>query len=115
MPRRTCRSDVCASIAATLRTVAPDRALEAARVAIRSMGVNPDRAASAVREADAAWARQVLTGVLYRMSRVSLQRAATLMRCGKATARARIARFERLPDRDEVLSRVRQALAKMPA
>ena len=108
------RIDVCASIAATSRTVAPDRAIEAARVAIRSLGVNPDRARSAVRESDAAWARQVIAGVLYRLSRVSLQRAATILRCGKATARARIARFERLPDRDDVLARARAALAKMP-
>ena len=109
------RSDVLATIGASTRTVMPDRALEAARVAIRALGVNPDRANSAVRESDAAWARQVLAGVLYRMSRVSLQRAATIMRCGKATARARIARFERMPERDDVLSRVKQALAKMPA
>jgi hypothetical protein len=109
------RVNVCADIAATSRTVAPDRAIESARVAIRSLGVNPDRAQSAVRETDAAWARQVIAGVLYRMSRVSLQRAATILRCHKATCRARIARFERLPDRDEVLSRARQALSKMPA
>jgi prolyl-tRNA editing enzyme YbaK/EbsC (Cys-tRNA(Pro) deacylase) len=109
------RINVCADIAATSRTVAPDRAIEAARVAIRSLGVNPDRAASAVRETDAAWARQVIAGVLYRMSRVSLQRAATILRTHKATTRARIAAFERLSDRDEVLSRARQALSQMPA
>jgi hypothetical protein len=57
----------------------------------------------------------VIAGVLYRMSRVSLQRAATILRTHKATTRARIAAFERLPDRDEVLSRARQALSKMPA
>ena len=109
------RSDTLAEIAKGNRTVAPDRAIEAARVAIRSLGVNPDRAASAVRETDAAWARQVIAGVLYRLSRVSLQRAATILRTHKATTRARIAAFERLPDRDDVLSRARQALAKMPA
>ena len=112
---RKCRSDVLGRIASSSRTVAPDRALEAAHAAIRSMGVNPDRAKSAVRETDAVWARKVTAGVLYRMSRVSLQRAATILRIGKPTAQARISAFERMPDRDEVLSRVRQALAKMPA
>ena len=112
---RKCRSDVLGRISATTRTVMPDRAIEAAHAAIRSLGVNPDRAKSAVRETDAVWARKVVAGVLYRMSRVSLQRAATILRIGKATAQARISAFERMTDRDEVLSRVRQALAKMPA
>ena len=109
------RSDTLLEIAKGNRTVMPDRALEAAQAAIRSMGVNPDRAKSAVREVDAVWARKVCAGVLYRMSRVSLQRVATILRIGKATAQARISAFERMPDRDEVLSRVRQALSKMPA
>ena len=108
------RSDTLLEIAKGNRTVMPDRALEAAQAAIRSMGVNPDRAKSAVRQVDALWARKVCAGVLYRMSRVSLQRVATILRIGKATAQARISAFERMPDRDEVLSRVRQALSKMP-
>ena len=114
MPKRS-RSDVLSKIAAGNRTVMPDRAIEAAHAAIRSLGVNPDRAKSAVRQVDAVWARKVCAGVLYRMSRVSLQRVATILRIGKATAQARISAFERMPDRDEVLSRVRQALARMPA
>ena len=109
------RSDTLLEIAKGNRTVMPDRAIEAAHAAIRSLGVNPDRAKSAVRQVDAVWARKVTAGVLYRMSRVSLQRVATILRIGKATAQARISAFERMPDRDEVLSRVRQALSKMPA
>ena len=108
------RSKPLSEIAARTRTIMPDRALEAARVAIRAMGVNPDRAASAVRESDATFARKVLAGVLYRSSRVSLQRAATILRIGKATAQARISAFERMPERDEVLNRVASALARMP-
>jgi hypothetical protein len=34
--------------------------------------------------------------------------------CGKAAAQARIARFERLPERDAVLATVRHALARIP-
>ena len=51
----------------------------------------------------------------YRMDSEGPFNAATILRIGKATAQARISAFERMPDRDEVLSRVRQALSKMPA
>ncbi len=112
---RTSRSDVLQRIRATRRTVAPDRAMLAAEVAIRSLGINPDRARSAVREPDACLARAILAGVLYRMSLVSLRQVGRYMKCGKATAQARLMRFERLGQRDEILAAARAALAKMPA
>jgi alkylated DNA nucleotide flippase Atl1 len=45
---------------------------------------------------------------------VSYRQVARIVGCGKAAAQARIARFERLPERDAVLATVRNALARIP-
>lgn len=111
---RKCRSNPLDAIRASTRTVAPDRAIAAAQIAVHSLGIHPDRAKSAVREPDAVVARYVIAGVLYRLSRVSYRQVARIVGCGKAAAQARIARFERLPERDAVLATVRHALARIP-
>ena len=96
------------------RTVPGDKALTAAGIAIRALGVDPARAKAACREQDAVLARYVYAGILYRFCRMSYLAVGRRLGCGKATAQARIASFERLPERDEIIERVRSALAKMP-
>jgi len=108
LPRRL------ASIRESARTVPADKALVAAGVAIRALGIDPERARSACREQDAVIARYVYAGVLYRFCRMSYQAVGRRLNCGKASAQARIASFERMRERDEVVERVKAALAKMP-
>lgn len=96
------------------RTVPGDKALVAAGVAIRALGIDPARAKAACREQDAVIARYVYAGVLYRFCRMSYLAVGRRLGCGKATAQARIASFERLRERDEIIERVKVALAKLP-
>lgn len=95
------------------RTVPADKATVAAEVAIRALGIDPKRAAAASREQDAVFARYVYAGVLYRLCRMSYQAIGRRLGCGKASAQARIASFERLAERDEILAKVNATLAKL--
>lgn len=95
------------------RTTTHDRALVAAQVALQAIGVDPKRAGSTTREPDAVLARYVIAGVLYRLCRVSYAQLGRKLRCGKATAQARIAAFERLKERDTVLKAAKVALGKI--
>ena len=95
------------------RTVPADKAVVAAGVAIQSLGIDPKRASAACKEQDAVVARYVYAGVLYRFCRMSYLAVGRRLGCGKATAQARIASFERLRERDEIIERVKSALAKL--
>jgi hypothetical protein len=95
------------------RTATPERAVVAAQAALQAIGVDPKRAGSSTREPDAVLARYVIAGVLYRFCRVSYTQVARKLRCGKATAQARIAAFERLKERDTVLKAAKVALGKI--
>ena len=110
------RSNPLDKVRASVRTVAPDRALLAAEAAIRSLGIDPDRANSAVREPDACLARAIYAGVLYRLSYVSLRQVARHTNCGKATAQARLSRFESIdgPEKSRIMDMAHKALAKIP-
>lgn len=107
-------SDTLRAIREGSRTASPDRAMVAAQVALQAIGIDPKRAGSATREPDAVLARYVIAGVLYRFCRVSYAQLGRKLRCGKATAQARIAAFERLRERDAVLKAARVALGKLP-
>jgi hypothetical protein len=112
--KRTFRSNPLERVRASTRTVAPDRAILAAEAAIRTLGIDPERAKSAVREQDACLARTIYAGVLYRLSLVSLRQVGRFTNCGKATAQARLVRFEGLEDKEAIVSAARAALAKIP-
>ncbi len=107
-------SETLAGIRAGTRTVPVEKALLVAQVAVQSLGIDPKRASSSTREPDAVLARYVIAGVLYRLCRVSYTQVARRLRCGKATAQARIAAFERLKERDTVLKAAKVALGKLP-
>ena len=110
------RSNPLDKVRASVRTVEPDRALLAAEAAIRSLGIDPDRAKSVVREPDACLARAIYAGVLYRLSFVSLRQVARHTNCGKATAQARLMRFESIEDQEKVriMEVARKALVRIP-
>jgi hypothetical protein len=106
-------SDTLKGIRASSRTVPFDKAALAAQVAIQALGIDPKRAGAATREPDAVLARYVIAGVMYRHCRVSYAQLGRRLRCGKATAQARIAAFERLKERDTVLKAAKAALGKI--
>jgi hypothetical protein len=95
------------------RTVPSDKAMVASEYAIRSMGIDPARASSPTREQDAVLARCIVAGLLYRMCRMSYMAVGRKMGCGKATAQARIASFERLKERDVIIAKASEGLSKM--
>lgn len=95
------------------RTVPADKALVAAGVAIRALGIDPARAKATCREQDAVLARYIYAGILYRFCRMSYLAVGRRLGCGKATSQARIAAFERLRERDEIIERAKGALAKI--
>ena len=106
-------SKTLAGIRAGSRTAPYESAMLAAQVAIQSLGIDPKRAGSATREPDAVLARYVIAGVLYRFCRVSYAQLGRKLRCGKATAQARISAFERLKERDSLLSAAKIALGRI--
>jgi hypothetical protein len=110
----TSLSESLARIREGTRTVPLEKATLAAQVAIQALGIDPKRAGAATREPDAVLARYVIAGVLYRFCRVSYAQLGRKLRCGKATAQARIAAFERLKERDTVLKAAKVALGKLP-
>lgn len=109
----TSLSDSLRAIRSGTRTVPADRALLAAQVALQAIGVDPKRASAVTREQDAVLARYVIAGVLYRFCRLSYVQVGRKLRCGKATAQARISAFERHPERDTILKAAKGALGKL--
>lgn len=95
------------------RIVSYDKAMEAASYAIQCLGIDPARASSPTREQDAVVARCVFAGLLYRMCRMSYLAVGRKMGCGKATAQARIASFERMNERTECIANANHALQKL--
>lgn len=113
----TCRSDRLPSrlrkIRESERNVPSDKALVAAQYAIQCLGIDPARASSPTREQDAVLARCICAGLLYRMCRLSYTAVGRKLGCGKATAQARIASFERMRERDGIIASANAGLAKL--